>query len=160
MVTRIATVISQLGQGAASAVGLRIGTEEPRYLIQATVGDVQIRRYGKRIAAETTVGGPEKSARSEGFHRLARYIFGGNQRRTTIAMTAPVAQHRTGADGQKIAMTAPVSQAADASGKWMVRFFMPARWTLQALPIPEDGIVKLFENDCGAVDVSLFGNQI
>ena len=23
-----------------------------------------------------------------------------------------------------------------------------------------DGIVKLFENDCGAVDVSLFGGQI
>jgi len=26
--------------------------------------------------------------------------------------------------------------------------------------ILDEGIVKLFENDCGAVDVSLFGGQI
>lgn len=41
---------------------------------------VEIRHYGPRLAAETTVEASEERARNEGFRRLARYIFGANHR--------------------------------------------------------------------------------
>ena len=87
---------------AGSVVGLRFGTEEPRYTSEKVIG-LEIRNYGPRIAAETTVFGDEDKALSDGFRRLAGYIFGGNHGNAKIAMTAPVARQ----SGQKIAMTAP-----------------------------------------------------
>jgi hypothetical protein len=119
-------------------VGIRSGTEEPRFEVVETIGEVEIRRYAPRIAAETTVAGTEEAARNEGFRRLAGYIFGGNVRRDRIAMTAPVAQSR----GERIAMTAPVAQAGDAAGS-RIRFFMPARYTMDTLPVPDDASVTL-----------------
>ena len=67
----------------------------------------------------------EEAARNEGFRRLARYIFGANHARQKIAMTAPVAQRREG------------------DGGWVIRFFMPAKWTLDTLPGPDDERVEL-----------------
>jgi hypothetical protein len=119
-------------------VGIRSGTEEPRFEVVETIGEVEIRRYAPRIAAETTVAGTEEAARSDGFRRLAGYIFGANGRRDRIAMTAPVVQ----APGERIAMTAPVVQASDAAG-WRIRFFMPARTTMDTLPVPDDARVTL-----------------
>ena len=63
-----------------SIAGIRIGTEEPHYLGQRLTDDVEIRKYGPRIAAETTVDDDEDRARNAGFRRLARYIFGANHR--------------------------------------------------------------------------------
>jgi hypothetical protein len=138
MALRLPAILSSLLLGACSVVGIRSGTEEPRFEVVETIGEVEIRRYAPRIAAETTVPGTEDAARSEGFRRLAGYIFGGNARRDRIAMTAPVAQVR----GERIAMTAPVAQAGDAAG-WRIRFFMPARYTLDTLPLPTDPSVSL-----------------
>ena len=105
-----------------------------------------MRRYPARIAAETTVtGDDEDAARSEGFRRLAGYIFGKNHRTDDIAMTAPVVQARA---NQKIAMTAPVAQTTDASevgSGWVIKFFMPSKWTMDALPTPDDERVRLTE---------------
>ena len=84
--------------------------------------------------------GAERDALSTGFRRLAGYIFGDNQSQAKIAMTAPVAQSR-----ETIAMTAPVAQARDASGRYVVRFFMPATATLVTLPKPNDRQVTLVE---------------
>ena len=138
MPARLPAILSSLMLGACSVVGIRSGTEEPRFETVETIGAVEIRRYAPRIAAQTTVPGTEEAARNEGFRRLAGYIFGGNARRDRIAMTAPVAQ----APGERIAMTAPVAQAGDALG-WQIRFFMPARYTLDTLPLPDDGRVVL-----------------
>ena len=89
---RITKIPGQIVESVLSIAGIRIGTEEPHY-IGTPVGDgVEVRRYGPRIAAETTVAADEDRARSAGFRRLARYIFGGNHRDEEIAMTAPVAQ--------------------------------------------------------------------
>ncbi|CAH0139304.1 heme-binding protein [Roseomonas sp. CECT 9278] len=138
MAARLPAILSSLLLGACSVVGIRSGTEEPRFEVVETIGEVEIRRYAPRIAAETTVPGEEEAARNEGFRRLAGYIFGGNARRDRIAMTAPVAQAR----GERIAMTAPVAQAGDAAG-WTIRFFMPARFTMDTLPMPDDARVTL-----------------
>lgn len=144
MIASIAKTGIRLLEEAASVIGVRSWTEEPPYEVEKKLGDVQIRRYGPRIAAETTVFADEEAeARNQGFRRLASYIFGGNQTRTKIAMTAPVTQQPANADGQKIAMTTPVSQTAGPDGGWVIRFFMPGRWTRDTLPTPNDATVKL-----------------
>jgi hypothetical protein len=125
-----------------NVVGVRAGTEEPRYTVVDHVGPVEIRRYGPRLAAETEIVGDEAGARNEGFQRLASYIFGGNTGKASIAMTAPVAQSP---GGRQIAMTAPVAQARDAGGSWRIQFFMPARYTRETLPAPKDPSVRIVE---------------
>ena len=138
MPARLPAILASLLVGACSVVGIRSGTEEPAFSVVAAAGAVEIRRYAARIAAETEVGGGEEAARNEGFRRLAGYIFGGNAGRDRIAMTAPVAQ----AAGERIAMTAPVAQHG-AGGAWRIRFFMPARYTMETLPRPDDPRVVL-----------------
>ncbi len=140
MIVRAAKTGLRLLQEAASVVGVRSGTEEPHYIVESRLGDVQIRRYGPRIAAETTIFAvDEADARNRGFRRLAGYIFGANHTRTKIAMTAPVTQQPA---SQTIAMTSPVSQSRRPDGAWVIRFFMPAEWTLDTLPTPNDAAVK------------------
>ncbi len=135
----MATLLGSLLLSACTVFGIRGGTAEPQHSVAERLGDVEVRRYAPRIAAETTVPGDAASARGEGFRRLAGYIFGGNQGRVRIEMTAPVAQ--SGAQpGERIAITAPVAQAADANG-WVIRFFLPA--DLADPPKPNDGRVRI-----------------
>lgn len=136
------TLVSGVALAACSVVGARGGTEEPRFDRVGQVADVEIRRYHSRVAAETTVNADETAARSEGFRRLAGYIFGKNRAKATIEMTAPVGQAAAGGS-EKIAMTAPVGQAPAGDGAWTIRFFMPAKWTLDTLPAPDDDRVRL-----------------
>jgi len=130
----------QVIESLLAVVGIRRGTEEPRYARSELSDTVEIRRYGERVAAQTTVVADENRARNVGFRRLAGYIFGGNNADQAIAMTAPVSQQ---SQGRQIAMTAPVAQSADAQGGWVIRFFMPAKWTLETLPTPNDDQVRL-----------------
>ena len=132
-------LLSSIWLAGCSVFGVR-EVEEPPHSVVARVGAVEIRRYPPRIAAETTVRASELDARSAGFQRIAGYIFGGNHAQAKIAMTAPVAQAK---GGEKIAMTAPVAQDRSAAGGWTIRFFMPARYTMQTLPQPNDGSVHL-----------------
>jgi hypothetical protein len=120
--------------------GIRSGTEEPSYQVVATIGQVQIRQYPPRLAASVTVPGDEISARSAGFRRLARYIFGANTAAASISMTAPVVQ-----SSEKIAMTAPVVQARGSFGHWTITFYMPAKYTLATLPKPLDPGIGIHE---------------
>lgn len=135
------TLLSSLALTACSVFGVRSGTPEPAYQVLQAQGLLEIRQYGPRLAAETEVAATEIDARGTGFRRLAGYIFGGNQSRTSIEMTAPVAQ----AGSKMIAMTAPVVQDQADGGIWRIRFFMPAGYTLQTLPQPNDPAVKLVE---------------
>lgn len=139
----IKAVIGQVLDAAGSVVGYRSGTEEPGYSVERLTGSVVIRRYGVRIAAETTVAADEEAARRAGFRRLAGYIFGANHVNAKIAMTAPVVQQARTDGGEKIAMTAPVSQESVGTGEWLIRFFMPAEKTLESLPRPDDAKVRL-----------------
>lgn len=142
MKRQVTALVSGLLAAGCSVVGVRGGTEEPHYTVAGRVGAVEIRQYGTRIAAETTLDVDEASARSAGFRRVAGYIFGGNKGRVRIAMITPVAQS---AASETIAMTAPVSQLRDASGRWVIRFYMPAEYTMATLPTPNDDAVRLVE---------------
>ena len=111
-----------------------MATEQPSYRVATKFDDFEIREYAPYVVAETEVSGTRESAGNAGFRILAAYIFGKNRGERKIAMTAPVAQ----AEGRKIAMTAPVAQAQGAPGSFVVRFGMPARFTLATLPEPLD----------------------
>jgi hypothetical protein len=135
----IAKSVSQIPESALSVIGIRT-VEEPPFIRRRLTDDVEIRQYGPRIAAETTVVDDQDRALSTGFRRLAGYIFGGNHRDTQIAMTAPVSQQQ---GGQDIAMTAPVSQTGNPDDGWTIRFFMPSKWSMDTLPTPDDDAVRL-----------------
>lgn len=128
--------------GIGNLVGIRVGTEEPRFSVVERVGAIEIRHYGPRLAAQVQVAGPEEAARNEGFRKVAGYIFGGNAAKSSIAMTAPVAQ---AGGSQSIAMTAPVAQVRGADAAWRIQFFMPAKYTLETLPTPTDPDVRIVQ---------------
>ena len=139
---RITKLPTQIAESVLSIAGIRIGTEEPHYISTPVSDRVEMRRYGPRIAAETTVAADEDRARNIGFRRLAKYIFGANHRDEAIAMTAPVGQ-QSDRRGDDIAMTAPVAQSRTPDDRWIIRFFMPSKWTMDTLPTPDDDKVKL-----------------
>ncbi len=155
---RIWSLVSGLALGACSVVGIRSGTEEPRYDVVAHVGPVEIRQYAARIAADTVVSGDEEASRSAGFRRLASYIFGANRSRTEIAMTAPVSQQVS--RSETVAMTDPVAQARDPSGAWHIRFFMPSKYTMESLPTPDNASVKLMPVPPALMAVYRFSGSI
>ncbi len=137
-----AKLTEQIVESLLAVVGIRVGTEEPEYTHRRLTETVELRTYGPRIAAETTVIDDEDRSRNIGFRRLAGYIFGGNGRAQAISMTAPVGQ-RSARGGQQIAMTAPVGQTAGSDRGYVIRFFMPSKWTMETLPTPNDDRVRL-----------------
>lgn len=155
MKNRLKIALAGLGAGilaAGTAFQLsRHGYEEPPYTLVEADGRLEVRRYAPRVVAETVVYGlDESAATSEGFRRLAGYIFGGNEARTLgegeadgnvesirIAMTAPVET-----ESVRIAMTTPVEAVAQGEA-WVIRFTMPRDQSLDSLPRPEDDRVTL-----------------
>ncbi len=71
-------MVTTVAQLADSIVCVRVGVEQPRHSAERLIDDVELRRYGPRIVAQTFVEGGEEAARSERFRGLAAYIFGGN----------------------------------------------------------------------------------
>lgn len=147
-ISQAVAIAKSIAQGAAGAVGVRSGAEEPLHKVVERIADnVEVRRYPARLAADVTVEGDEIQARSAGFRRLAGFIFGANTARARIDMTAPVGQARASAPGgsEKIAMTAPVGQTRTGDGRWTIRFFMPAHFTRESLPVPRDRGIDIVE---------------
>jgi len=119
---------------------IAMATKEPPFTVQFEQGNFELRDYPALAVAEVSVSGERKEAAGKGFRLLAGYIFGGNTRKQSIAMTAPVTQQAV--TGEKIAMTAPVIQAG-GDGDWVIRFIMPEGATLDSLPQPNDPKVQL-----------------
>jgi hypothetical protein len=126
--------------------------EEPQWRLVYEDGPFAIRDYAPTVVAETRVSGERGAAINQGFRRLARFIFGGNEPNREIAMTAPVAQRP---EGERIAMTAPVAQAASGEG-WIVTFYMPPGSQLSDMPRPLDDSIVLREEAARRVAVLRF----
>jgi effector-binding domain-containing protein len=124
--------------GAAAWGPIVSNVEQAKYEVVETKDDIQIRDYAPMIVAEAEVTGERKDAINQGFRIVADYIFGNNQPKQNVAMTAPVIQQPS----QKIAMTTPVIQEG-AGNSWKVRFVMPASYTMDTLPKPNNEAVKL-----------------
>lgn len=113
--------------------------EEAVYKVINADGKFEIRDYTTHILAETVVEGNFEEAGNKAFNVLFGYISGDNRSREKLAMTAPVSQEPK---GEKIKMTAPVGQQR-VQESWAVSFMMPASYTLETLPEPEDPKITL-----------------
>ena len=113
--------------------------EEAKYKVVEKYNRFEIRDYAPHILAETIVEGDLEEAGNKAFNRLFRYISGDNRSRKKVAMTAPVSQQPM---GENIKMTAPVGQRR-VQEKWAVSFMMPASYTIETLPEPEDRNITL-----------------
>lgn len=116
--------------------------EQAKYSVLKKTADYEIRNYPTHIVAETTIKGDYQNAMSEGFTIVAGYIFGGNVKKEGIAMTAPVVVEEK--SSEKIAMTVPVT-VSGKDGERTLSFGMPASYTLDTLPTPNDPRVKIVE---------------
>jgi len=121
--------------GAMDAMAI----EEAKYEVVKKDNKFEIRDYAPHILAETVVEGDLEEAGNKAFKRLFRYISRDNRSRDKMAMTAPVSQQPM---RKKIKMTAPVGQRR-VQEKWAVSFMMPASYTLETLPEPEDPNITL-----------------
>lgn len=118
--------------------------EQADYTVLKKMSDYEIREYPARIVAQTTVTGSPLESMNSGFSLVAEYIFGGNTRKESIAMTAPVVAQDSDRNNlsENIAMTAPVISTKDGSSQ-TISFGMPRSYTLETLPIPNDPRVKI-----------------
>lgn len=117
--------------------------EQAKYSVLTKADGYEIRNYPAHIVAQTVVEGVSVNGDgfNEGFRILADYIFGGNVKKQSIAMTAPVIAQGS---SEKIAMTVPVTGKAEGAS-WVVSFGMPSGYTLGTLPTPNDPRIKLVE---------------
>ena len=118
-----------------------MAVEEAKYTVSVKQDDLEIREYEASIVAEVVVNDDFEDASSAAFRKLFNYISGDNNGRNKIAMTAPVTQK---AEPEKIAMTSPVGQRKADQG-WAVSFMMPAFYTMDTIPLPDDPNIVLRE---------------
>ena len=116
-----------------------MATEEAPYTVIKTDDIFELREYAPQVLAEIIVEGELENAGNKAFRPLFRYISGDNKSLGKIAMTAPVSQEQK---GEKLSMTAPVSLQS-VQGKWGVSFTMPASYTMETLPTPDNPNIKL-----------------
>ena len=117
--------------------GTVIAIEQPGYDVIENAGDIEIRRYAPRNIARTLVSGDFSEVGSQGFKRLAGYIFGNNSNSTKIAMTAPVVQ-------QPVADNLTAGTGESGRSYWIV-FVMPSDQAFSELPQPVDDRVELVQ---------------
>ena len=142
-------------------------TEQLDYsVLEISESNIELRQYAPFIVAEIDVQADNaQQAANKGFRPLAGYIFGANKPNEQIKMTAPVSTWESpgstresggetismtapvtaqSKEGEKISMTAPVTtMQSNDSATYTVQFSMPAKWTMETLPEPENSNVRL-----------------
>ena len=114
--------------------------ETPKYNLLEKEGKFELRVYNSFVVARTRVKNDYREATVAGFRKVANYIFGGNERQLSIAMTAPV-----------------ISNVPNEEGVYNIVFVMPREHTLSSLPVPNDSQAKLEDHDLGKTAVVRFG---
>jgi hypothetical protein len=116
-------------------------TDEPAYVVERRIGELELRRYAPRIEAHTRIAVLDfETALDEGFQRLAGYIFGQNNRSQMLAMTTPV-------------MNMPRARTHT------VAFVMPPNQSLASLPSPNDDRISLVRVPARRVAVLRFSGR-
>ncbi len=105
--------------------------EEPQYEVLTRDGDIEFRQYEPYIVAEVTV-----SQDNQAFRILAGYIFGDN------------------AEQKKMQMTAPVERRDRDHA-----FVMESKYSMDALPEPNDERIRLRERPARIVAVREFSGR-
>lgn len=104
-----------------------MANEEPEYTVLQTTADFEIRQYEEYIVAEVDIERNMSEASGSAFQILAGYIFGDNNDREKMNMTAPVESR-------------PDSSNDEAS---TYAFVMEKKFSLDTLPKPNDPRIRL-----------------
>jgi hypothetical protein len=143
LVTLLLVLVFTLASKYAFAV------DEPVHSIILKDKSIELRQYEPTIVASVVVAGDMDEASGLGFRSLADYIFGNNKPAKKIAMTAPVTrtenQNEQSEVSTKIAMTSPVTRVQKSDSLWTVTFIMPAKWSIESLPQPNNDRVMIQE---------------
>ncbi len=111
------------------------------YEVVENKSDYEIRKYKPYIAMQTEVDAENTNqALNNGFRVLAGYIFGDNQGKKNVAMTAPVLETKK----TTVAMTAPVLEQKIGE-KRIITFTAPSEYTIDTLPKPNTDKIKFVE---------------
>ena len=137
---KLITVLTTVLLDGCSVFGIRTA-DEPKYQVLSDYGHIQVRHYSAMVVAQTEVTADYKNSSSQGFQRLAGYIFGGNKKQQKIAMTSPVIQEQ---EAENMAMTAPVIQQKSGS-VWLMAFVLPKGYSVSTAPAPLDPAVIINE---------------
>ncbi len=134
-----ALVLGLLLLWAVFRLGAAERVPEPRYRRVALLDKgVEIREYPALAIAKTPMRDASLgSSANEGFRRVARYLFGGNRSKESMAMTAPV-----------------VMEMGDTPALY---FYMPFDRSLEALPATMDSSVRLQMQASRTLAVLAFG---
>jgi SOUL heme-binding protein len=138
MITKLLSSVLTLALASLNISNLLAKTPEQPYSEIRTIGSVEVRFYPKAIMATVSGDGTSYTGSSNQlFGKLAGYIFGSNDKKEKIAMTAPVYMEA----GQ---------------GKSSMTFVMPENYQLGTLPKPNSGDVKIHESEDEYVAVLRF----
>jgi hypothetical protein len=131
--------LAAAADSALGVFGIRSPYEQPPYQVVGHLADgVEIRAYGTRVAAQTTMRAGNSG---EAFGRLFRYITGANQGDAKIAMTVPVEMAPQRIPPSRIPMTVPVEMTGDQ----VMRFFLPHDLAEHGPPVPKDPLVHIIK---------------
>lgn len=165
MYIALIVVVSLLGVWSAVSYFVERSVKTPAYTVVEERQGYEIRLYEPYLTAQVQVSGTHEEALNEGFRILAAYIFGENTTKKDIAMTAPVLEREaekismtapvTVKENEKLAMTAPVIERVTDNGR-VVSFVMPAEYTVETLPKPNDSRVEIVPQGARKVAVLSF----
>lgn len=114
-------------------------TEKQKYRVVFKDANVEIRFYPPAIMATIYAGATNyKGLSNNGFRKLAGFIFGGNEQRESISMTAPV----------RMKMSEKGSSMS---------FVMPEKYNAKTLPTPNDNNIQIQNSQPEYVAVISFG---
>lgn len=110
--------------------------ERPKFKLLRRIGTAEVRRYPAYLVAESTIRNAGFSpAMNKGFREVASFIFGGNDRRESVAMTSPVrCEALRGGEA-----------SADSEASYTVSFVLPSKYTMASLPRPATDRVRVRE---------------
>ncbi len=116
--------------------------EAPEHKVLKLDGRYEIREYSGYVCAHVEVANHqnERAAVKEAFMKLARYIFGANTTKDTLAMNAPVLVEQQ--YSEQITMTAPVLIEHPNTKLIRMSFIMPRSYRLETLPVPDDADIS------------------
>ncbi len=109
--------------------------EEPKFEVLASTPEYEVRRYMPYLVAEIDISGD--GADNRAFRMLAGYIFGDNDKREKMNMTAPV----------------------ESYGGATFAFVMEDRYTMATLPNPSNDRIRLRERPVRIVAVRRFSGR-
>ncbi|MFM8315183.1 MAG: SOUL family heme-binding protein [Deltaproteobacteria bacterium] len=120
--------------------------EEPPFQLIKNIDGIEIRKYSEYLVAEAEVTGDRDESGSAGFKILASYIFGKNEGKHSISMTAPVIQSETlstETSGPFFQQPMAGATSQNSPQRWKVQFMMPSKYSLESIPKPLDPNVHL-----------------